>query len=225
MLARSLVVSVLFVAAACAGCSSSDGAAPAGAAGASVDGGDGAAACAAPGGATPGPADTHCTDADGGSVVQPTSAASCTPDGGAGTDAGVEEACPFGDTMFGQEADDDDCKYHVRWTSEPVCQGAGGVRFAVTVTRKSDGAPATGAMTMADVFTTSPADAACDDASSHAGPNSGVILDEGAGGTYTGALAFDQSGAWTVRFHFYGECEDALEDSPHGHAAFHVSVP
>jgi hypothetical protein len=30
---------------------------------------------------------------------------------------------------------------------------------------------------------------------------------------------------WIVRFHFNACCSDAPADSPHGHAAFFVSVP
>ena len=75
----------------------------------------GTATCSSPGQATPGAADMHCmADGDGGMTmnVQATSAASCH----LAFDAGVvqEEDCPYGDTMFGMEGDDDDCKYHVK---------------------------------------------------------------------------------------------------------------
>ena len=45
-----------------------------------------------------------------------------------------------------------------------------------------------------------------------------------------GPIRFDAAGNapghyWTVRFHLYEECNDSPEDSPHGHAAFYVSVP
>jgi len=39
-----------------------------------------------------------------------------------------------------------------------------------------------------------------------------------------GPIRFDAAGKWTVRFHLYEECNDSREDSPHGHAAFYVSV-
>ena len=46
---------------------------------------------------------------------------------------------------------------------------------------------------------------------------------EAAGGKYTvGPIKFDAPGNWTVRFHFYEECNDAPEDSPT--AARHSSV-
>ena len=59
----------------------------------------------------------------------------------------------------------------------------------------------------------------------HPGPNSGVKLAEGPPGTYTGNIQFDQAGQWTVRFHFNEDCADLLPDSPHGHAAYHFTVP
>jgi hypothetical protein len=126
--------------------------------------------------------------------------------------------------MFGQESDDDDCKYHVKWSSSPICQGADGVAFTVIATNKTDSSPLTGAKPYAEVFTTSPADAGCDNVSNHPSPNSGVNLVEGPPGTYTGKVQFDQAGQWTVRFHFHAECDDLLDDSQHGHAAYHITV-
>jgi hypothetical protein len=40
-----------------------------------------------------------------------------------------------------------------------------------------------------------------------------------------GPIVFDQPGKWVVRFHFFENCDDLVEDSPHGHAAFYVQVP
>ena len=51
------------------------------------------------------------------------------------------------------------------------------------------------------------------------------ILGEGPPGTYTGRIVFDEAGEWTVRFHFNENCLDVLPDSPHGHAAFHLTLP
>jgi hypothetical protein len=68
-------------------------------------------------------------------------------------------------------------------------------------------------------------DGGCDNVSTHPGPNSGVVLDEGPPGTYSGRIAFDQPGQWTVRFHFHEECADLRDTSPHGHVAFHITVP
>jgi hypothetical protein len=187
-----------------------------------------AATCAAPGAATPGQADTHCS----GGKVQTTSMASCHPQDAAAGDGGTSSGddggapCPYGDTAYGQESDDDDCKYHVTWSARAICEGVAGVPFTVVATNKTDGSPLTGAGTVAEVFTTSPGSPpGCDNTSSHPGPNSGVVLTEGPAGTYKGNIVFDAPGQWTVRFHFHEECADLLDDSPHGHAAYHLTVP
>jgi hypothetical protein len=188
--------------------------------------------------ATAGAADTHCGGDDAGAAaqVQSVSAASCCAgaDASAGDDGG-DEGCDYGDTMYGHEADDDDCKYHITWTSTPICEGTPGSQFVVTATYKSrtDDAgaplPLTGANPMTEVFTTTPVDAGgvpyCDDMSTHPGPTSGNHMVEGPPGTYTANVVFDQPGQWTLRFHFNEECADIADDSPHGHAAFHITVP
>jgi hypothetical protein len=185
------------------------------------------ASCASPGGPTPGPADTHCIDTDGGLIVQPTSEADCHPDVGAPD--GGDDDCPYDTTKYGTEAYDDDCKYHVSWSSTPLCEetsaGKGAVIVTVVATNLGDGSPLTGANTIVEFFTTTPGDASCDDMSTHPGFNSGVMLAEGPPGTYTGPLYFDAPGQWTMRFHFHEECADILDDSPHGHAAFHLTLP
>ena len=194
---------------------------------------DAVATCSAPGEPTPGPADDHC-----GNTVQTTNPASCNPstlDTGASDGAGDSTAttdmggagadCPYNATMFGQQGDDDDCKYHVEWASSALCEGAPGVFFTVVATNKTDGSALTGAGAVAEVFTTTPGDASCDDQSTHPGPNSPVSLAEGPPGTYTGRIEFDASGQWTVRFHFFETCADLLPDSPHGHAAFRFTLP
>jgi hypothetical protein len=181
------------------------------------DAGPAGATCPAPGIATPGPADTHCA------AAQPTSAADCHPDAG-DVDAGPM-SCPYDSTKFGQESDDDDCKYHVKWSSGALCEGMAGVPITVIATNKTDGSPLTSANTYVEFFTTTPGDAGCDNMSTHPGVNSGVMLAEGPPGTYKGSLVFDAAGAWTMRFHFHGECADVTGDSPHGHAAFHLTLP
>lgn len=197
--------------------------------------------CANPGMPTPGPKDTHCALPDGGRTAQPTRASSCTPDVGAPgpsdatTDTGGGGArCGYGPTMFGMESDDDDCKYHVKWTSTPICEGTPGVLFTVIVTHKTDGSPLTGGNLGLEVFTTSSGDwdsaAFCDTMSTHPSiptnsPNGYWTLTEGQPGTYSGYVAFDQAGQWTIRYHFKPDCLDVLPDSPHGHAAYHISVP
>jgi hypothetical protein len=154
------------------------------------------------------------------------SAPDCHPDAAA-PDAGG--SCPYNMTVFGQESDDDDCKYHVKWSSTSICEqttpGVGAVNVKVVVTHEGDGSPLTGANTVVEFFTTTPGDADCDNMSVHPGFNSGVTLTEGPPGTYTGPLYFDAPGQWTMRFHFHEECADIFPDSPHGHAAYHLTVP
>jgi hypothetical protein len=195
------------------------------------------ASCSSPGQATPGPADMHCATAgaDGGVLVQAVTLA-CNapqPDSG-GDDGGGAAQCPYGPTMFGHDGDDDDCKYHVHWTSTPVCEQPGAVTFTVVATRKSDGSALTGARTTTEVFATTLGDPRaatyCDNMSHHGSPSFGAMM-ETTPGTYVGAVEFDPippdagtPGAWTVRFHFFELCTD-LPDAPHGHAAFHVTVP
>ena len=139
------------------------------------------------------------------------------------------------------EADDDDCKYHVKWTSSPICEGDGsatspGVRFTVTITylvgagdAGQAGGTVTGANTKAEVFTATPGDqdssTYCDNASLNVLPAELSLAEDPANpGTYSGIIPFNQPGEWTVRFHIHEECYD-VPSSPHGHAAFHVMVP
>jgi hypothetical protein len=184
------------------------------------------ATCADPGDADPGPPDDHCATAgpDGGALVTTVDQALCTavPDDDAGPDGG----CTYLPTRFGHEADDDDCKYHFVWSSTPICEAPGSVFFTVVATSKLDGKPLTGAQPIAEVFTTTPGDwdasTYCDDMSTTPG-NSGTFT-ESPPGTYVGPIEFTRGGQWTVRFHFFPNCNHWV-DSPHGHAAFHVAVP
>jgi hypothetical protein len=170
-----------------------------------------------PGGPVSGALDTHCKDADGGVVAtvvgecmmgsEPADAGAPEPDAGAPTS-------DYGDTLFNAEADDDDCKYHVKWTATAI-RANSKVTFDVTLTKLADMTPATGAGVRAEIFLTETHPAAPPPAAT-----------ESAGGKYAvGPITFDASGDWTVRFHFYESCNDAPEDSPHGHAAFFVHVP
>jgi hypothetical protein len=182
-----------------------------------------------PGGPISGAADAHC-----GPQVQPTSQAACTASGtggaggtgagtggaggtGAGTGGaggGDEDTSDYGATMVGSEGDDDECKYHLKWTSTPIYENED-VTFTLTITSKVDGSPATEANPEAEVFLNE----------IHPAPEAGEAT-EGPSGTYTiGPVRFDAPGKWTVRFHLYDECSELNEDSPHGHAGFYVNVP
>lgn len=172
---------------------------------------NGNGACATPGGPVSGAPDQHCVAPDGGAIVQPVNETACHPD--AGPDGGA--TTEYGPTLDGNSADDDDCKYHVSWTSTAVCEKSG-VVFTLVATNKTDGSPLVGGKMSAETFLSL----------THPSPTPIVTATEGPPGTYvTQPITFDAPGQWTVRFHFREDCEDLTEDSPHGHAAFFVEVP
>jgi hypothetical protein len=196
------------------------------------------ATCSAPGEATPGEADTHCNGMPTQVVSQPSctvsDATSCDDASGA-SGGDDDDSCEYGATMFGMEGDDDDCKYHVTWTSTPICEG--NVAFTVTVVDKTTGAPvttsrvvtgATENQLLVEAYLPTLPIPACDTMdSTHPSPTALPYLTEtsATSGVYTGVVAFDTPGEWTVRFHIQEQCDDICDDSPHGHAAFHVTVP
>jgi hypothetical protein len=164
---------------------------------------------------------SHClTDNDGGAKLTTVNAAACHPDAGAQPDAAAADAGAnmsmgdFGPTMDGQEGDDDDCKYHVQWTSTPV-HASVDVFFTVVATYKVDSMPLKGASPYIEAYLSD----------SHPPPNSNPQTTESPPGSYKiGPIRFDAPGDWTVRFHFAANCADS-EESAHGHAAFYVRVP
>jgi hypothetical protein len=167
-------------------------------------------------------------------------------EGGAGSDgaAAATSECDYGATMFGPgsdgggpvvvEGDDDDCKYHVSWTSSPICSSTLGVNFTVTVTYLGTDPPvpvtdipATEGV-LVEAFIPKTLDAACDTMFQHFSPtpfSPGHGLLQTSPGVYFGSVIFDQPGEWTLRFHIHEECSDLCANSPHGHAAFHINVP
>lgn len=191
--------------------------------------------------AVSGPSDMHCTmngmaikqaigmcmTANGGALTAADAAESdATADASSGEDGAAEDAggsgddgaggggSDYGPTLYNAEGDDDDCKYHVTWTSTDVKENVG-VTFDVNVIRRIDDQPATGADVAIEAFLTD----------IHPTPTNSIPSKESAGGNYrVGPLVFDAPGKWTVRFHFFEMCSDA-EDSPHGHAAFFINVP
>jgi hypothetical protein len=155
------------------------------------------------GGPVSGAADVHCAG-----KAQQTDLSTCHLQ----EDAGAPD---YGPTLYNSEGDDDDCKYHVKFTETPVRRNEH-VTFTVTATTLTDGQPATGAAVLAEVFLND----------THPAPNSGQATTEKSGGVYgIGPIVFDAAGRWTVRFHLHEDCQDATEDSPHGHAAFFIDVP
>jgi hypothetical protein len=176
--------------------------------------------CDVSGGPVTGTPDTHC-----GTTVQPVSEASCFVDASAPDDAsmtmdagddGGSDNGGFGATLLNDEGDDDDCKYHVKWSATPICTG-GDVFFTVAITIKATSQPLTRAPVTPEVFLSD----------THPAPSTHPASAEtSTKGTYTvGPVRFDKPGQWTVRFHFNEQCSDVLPDSPHGHAAFFVNVP
>jgi hypothetical protein len=170
------------------------------------------------GGPVSGAADVHCTLSDGGVIAQPTSQAACQaiPDAGPpGTPDADETKTGYGDPMYGVEGDDDDCKYHMKWSSTPIYRNYD-IHFTLTLTNKTDGAPATGAApyieaTLNATFSAPPTD---------------QKANETAPGVYDiGPMQFDMPGMWLLRFHTFGTCKDLVDTSPHGHGAFYLNVP
>ena len=165
-----------------------------------------------------GPEDMHCIDPTSGQMItQQTDQSVCQerPDAGPPQpDAAVPEP-EYGATMFNADGFDDDCKYHVSWTSNPIFENTD-VYFTVVATTTVDGKPATGANIYDEAY--------LDD--QHEAPPTTQSAVESPPGTYKiGPIQFDKPGAWTNRFHLHEDCLDLLDDSPHGHAAFYIDVP
>jgi hypothetical protein len=168
-------------------------------------------ACAVTGGPAAGEADGHCT-VGGVSRAQPTSEASCSA---ADPDGHAHGRFPTSVPLFGAEGDDEDCKYHLAWSSTPICQNTS-VHFTVSVTRKADGTPMTGDQPYVD--------ATLDNF--HIAPNLVPSASETTPGTYRiGPILFDLPGRWAALFHLRPTCSAALPDSPHARVAFYVDVP
>jgi len=151
-----------------------------------------------------GPADTHC-DGKPPRAVDPGQCMSGSHAGGGPY---------YGDTLFNSAGMDDDCKYLVGFQASTLQQDRD-VIFQVTLNAAADGLPVVGADVRARVFL-SP---------THDGPHTVQAPAVQAPGVYSaGPVRFDAPGRWTVRFHFFPDCDDG-ETSPHGHAAFFLDVP
>src|SRR4051812_21424781 len=152
------------------------------------------------GGPVSGAADTHCSLPDGGKQAQPVSQASCVATGG---DAGIID---YGETRYNAESDDDDCKYHLKWTSSDIGEN-NDVSFNAIATYTTDGGAATNAHVTIEPFLNV----------THPPPNTNQQTTENPPGTYhIGPVRFDAKGQWTVRFHLSEKCADQAPDSPHG---------
>jgi len=175
---------------------------------------------AGPAGPVTGTLDVHCNGVTP-IVIDPNSCNVTPPaDGGV-----VEEPLPVG---FNAEADDDDCKYHVKFAATPTAKQNQNMTFKVTVTYLADGSPATGGVNAQGDGVAIESYLA--DNESHVVPNTTpptMATETPAGsGVYTiTPVRFDAAGRWVVRFHLFETCTDAVEASPHGHVGFYFDVP
>jgi hypothetical protein len=167
------------------------------------------------GGPVTGAIDDHCFMNDAltrtkvGMCLAPGASDAGAPDGG----AAPEEEIP----LYNSEGYDDACKYHVSWTSTPIRKNE-----LVTFTLALDGLDPAGPVKGADIDT----DAFLGDA--HVAPNTGSTSSESpadSGKYKVGPIKFDESGEWTVVFHFFEGCADQPADTPHGHIGFRINVP
>ena len=188
------------------------------------------------GGPVTGASDDHCANQ---SPVAVDPAACMTPEasagaggapadssdtGSAGSDCNATHDADYGDTLYGNEGDDDDCKYHASWTSTPIRLNQD-VTFTVTTKDNTTNEPlealADGVLPLTRLEVYEP----CQPNRRPPAQDFSAKYAETAPGVYTaGPFRFDQSGRWVVRFHLYEQCLDG-DASPHGHIAFFVDVP
>lgn len=159
-------------------------------------------------GVVSGAKDDHCS----GTSPKPASAFTCP------TAASDDGAAETETVRYNDEADDDDCKYHVKWSATNVAKNTD-VTFTVDLSWLADGSPVTGGAghdsTYLEGFL-SP---------TQPWPSTNYTSVEKKPGEYTiGPVRFNQSGTWTVKFHFFGNCDEA-DDSKHGHVEFYIHVP
>jgi hypothetical protein len=167
------------------------------------------------GGPAPGAADDHCSMNDGMTMQ---TVGVCVPESGgdAGTAEDGSAPEPYPDPLFNSDGYDDDCKYHVSYTSTEIRRNED-VTFTVTITGLAPAAPATGAAPYEEITLNG----------THVSPSDPKAVETPAGsGIYKiGPIKFDRAGQWVVRFHMFAECSDTPEDSPHAHIAFRIDVP
>lgn len=174
----------------------------------------GAAVCADAGARTDAAPDDHCRTAEGASIAQPVTTCAAEPSDDAGpddTDPPVEEEVA---PHEGTEADDDDCKYHVKLTADCLSRDRD-VTLMMTATTLSDATQVTG--DLANMYIEASLDGLPP-------PNTTRMPSE-SNGVYSFPIRFDRSGRWTVRVHLFGECSDLVETSKHAHVGFFVDVP
>jgi hypothetical protein len=172
------------------------------------DGGE----CTGGDGAVAGENENHCIE---NGVAIKNAIGACTT---GGEDADEDEEEEEHAILFGREADDDDCKYHVRFENTCVALNEP-VTFTLSLTRLIDGAPGSGTVpSNPEIFLA--------DDDTHISPSNNITATEGPAGTYEiGPVLFDRAGRWIVRFHYFDNCSELPPDSPHSHVAFYIDVP
>jgi hypothetical protein len=178
----------------------------------------GGGACVGGDGAVAGENENHCIE-NGMPIARPigmcVTGAAASAEEEEGTEPEEEEEHAV---LFGREADDDECKYRVRFENTCVVVNEP-VTFTLSLTRLFDDAPGSGTVPQnPEIFL-------ADDAA-HISPSNDIVATEGPSGTYEiGPVIFDRSGRWVVRFHYFDNCSELPEDSPHSHVAFYIDVP
>jgi hypothetical protein len=184
------------------------------------DGGEGGE-CIGGEGAVAGAPDEHCIAEDGSEITQVIGMCATGGEAAEEGEEGEEHEHEEGEEhpiLTGREADDDDCKYRVRFENTCVAVNEP-VTFTLTLTRKFDGMPGAGTEPrFPEVFLAGDP--------THISPSANISATEGPPGTYEiGPIVFDRAGRWVIRFHYFESCSDLPEDSPHGHVAFYIDVP
>ncbi|HXK20136.1 MAG TPA: hypothetical protein VNG33_20130 [Polyangiaceae bacterium] len=153
-----------------------------------------------------------------------------TPSAGTGgvADCNFAHDAGYGDPLYNDAGDDDECKYHMSWTSTPVEKNkpfsvmvkATNLQTGAPLGNLPDQEPGTVALSRIEPFVP------CDPV--HLAPTSTLedqrVTETGPGEFSVSPLVFDESGRWEMRFHFYGDCFNNSA-TPHAHIAFFVDVP
>jgi hypothetical protein len=163
----------------------------------------------------------------GGTGGESTAASGGANAGTGGIDCNQSHDAGYGDNLYDSAGDDDDCKYHVSWTSTPVQKGKP-FTLTITATSKATGEP------LVHIAAQDPGKPALSRIEpfmpcqpSHLAPTADYeapVTELGPGKFSVGPVVFDESGRWVIRYHFYEECFNNVT-TPHAHIAFFVNVP
>lgn len=178
---------------------------------------DSSANNAATGGPVKGATDNHCVDTQGKDIIQSVDFSVCpsTKHRAISPRHGDEEH--YGTTLYNDSGSDDECKFDVSISAENVRIDSDST-ISLSLTTRETNKAATGAKPYIEAF--------LDD--THPLPGATPTGEETSDGEYKFSnVKFDASGRWTVRFHFYGDCETTAMAStePHSHVAFYMDVP